>query len=124
MLADRFGAALTVLHVFRPVYLGMAKIVSGMDAAVRLEEQQLDQARAWLEPLVRSSGMQIVNAEIRVERGDPVSAVVAAQRGSDVDLVLVGSRGSGGAARMLLGSVASGVLRGASCPVLVVPDRD
>lgn len=124
MLAQRFGADLTALHVFRSVYLGVAKIVSGMDAAARLEQEQFDQTAAWLDRLVHDGGRSGGEAVPRLERGDPVSAVVAAQRGGDFDLVIIGSRGAGGAARMLLGSVANGVLRGASCPVLVVSARD
>lgn len=124
MLARRFGATLTALHVFRPVYLGVAKIVSGMDAAARLEQEQFDQTGAWLDQLVHEAVRSGGEAVPRLERGDPVSAVVATQRGGDFDLVIIGSRGAGGAARMLLGTVATGVLRGASCPVLVVSARD
>ncbi len=123
MLAHRPGATLTVLHVFHPVYLGVAKIVSGMQASVRLEQEQFEQTAAWLDQLVRE-GVSVGEVVPRLERGDPVSAVVAAQRGGDFDVVVIGSRGAGGAARMLLGSVANGVLRGASCPVLVASARD
>jgi nucleotide-binding universal stress UspA family protein len=35
-------------------------------------------------------------------------------------LIVVGSRGAGAVPRLLFGSVAEGVLGGASCPVLVV----
>lgn len=124
MLAQRFDAELTALHVFRSVYLGVAKIVSGMDAAARIEQDQFDQTAAWLDQLVNGAARNGGRAVTRLERGDPVSAVVAAQRGGDFDLVILGSRGAGGASRTLLGSVANGVLRGASCPVLVVSARD
>jgi nucleotide-binding universal stress UspA family protein len=39
----------------------------------------------------------------------------------EADLVVVGSHGRHGVARWLLGSVAEGVVRQATCPVLVVP---
>ena len=38
-----------------------------------------------------------------------------------VDLLVCGSRGRGPLGRVMLGSVAAGVLRKARCPVLVVP---
>lgn len=124
LLAQRFDASVTACHVFRPVFLGAARAVSGMEAAAGLEAEQLRQTREWLEGLLRHSGFRNGDAAVRIEAGDPASALVAAQRGGDFDLVIIGSRGAGGVARLLLGSVASGVLRGASCPVLVVSDRE
>jgi nucleotide-binding universal stress UspA family protein len=38
----------------------------------------------------------------------------------DVDLIVMGSHGRTGLSRLILGSVAEGVMRKASCPVLVV----
>jgi nucleotide-binding universal stress UspA family protein len=37
-----------------------------------------------------------------------------------IDLIVIGSKGMSGLKRMLLGSVASGVVTYADCPVLVV----
>jgi nucleotide-binding universal stress UspA family protein len=123
LLAQRSGAALTALHVFRPVYLGVARAVSGMGASRTLEQEQQRQAEVWLDHHVAEAGWSTGEAVLRIESGDPATALVAAQRGGEYDLVVVGSRGAGAASRMLLGSVATGVLRGASCPVLVVRGR-
>jgi nucleotide-binding universal stress UspA family protein len=38
----------------------------------------------------------------------------------DIDLIVIGTRGKSGFKKMLLGSVASGVVTYAHCPVLVV----
>jgi nucleotide-binding universal stress UspA family protein len=37
------------------------------------------------------------------------------------DLIVIGTRARGGVARLFLGSVADKVVRGANCPLLVVP---
>ena len=123
MLAGESGAALTILHIFQSVYLGIAQAVSGMNAARTLEHEQRRQTEAWLEQYVSAVGFGPNEATLRIESGDPATAIVAAQRGGDFDLLVIGSRGAGGVSRMLLGSVASGVVRGASCPVLVVRTR-
>ncbi|HEX6306646.1 MAG TPA: universal stress protein [Longimicrobiales bacterium] len=123
LLAERFGSAVLAFHVFRPVYIALAKSVSGIEASAGLEQEQIRQSERWLDELVHAAGFQADDLTTRVEPGDPASAIVAAQRGGAFDLVIIGSRGAGGASRMLLGSVANGVLRGAASPVLVVRDH-
>jgi nucleotide-binding universal stress UspA family protein len=123
LIAAQSSAALTLYHVFRPVYLGVARSVSGLEASRTLEHAQLSQREAWLAQFARDAGCAEGEVTTRIEWGDPASALVAAQRGSEYDLVVVGSRGAGGVSRMLLGSVATAILRGASCPVLVVRGR-
>jgi nucleotide-binding universal stress UspA family protein len=124
LLAQRFGAALTAFHVFRPVYLSAARVLSGMEHSVRLETVQLRQTEEWLAKFVHDGATDASHESTRIERGDPATALVAAQRGGDFDMVVIGSRGAGGVGRMLLGSVAQSVMRAASCPVLVVAAND
>jgi nucleotide-binding universal stress UspA family protein len=53
----------------------------------------------------------------------PLSVVAAIVNYADrekADLIVIGTRGRSGVSRMLLGSVASGVVTYAPCPVLVV----
>ena len=51
--------------------------------------------------------------------GQPVSSIVGFAAANGIDLVVMGSHGRSGIQRVLLGSVAEGVLRQACCPVLV-----
>ena len=53
----------------------------------------------------------------------PVEAILAEARRRRAGVIVVGSRGLGFARRVMLGSVSRGVVRGASCPVLVVKGR-
>lgn len=46
---------------------------------------------------------------------------VLVEQSEQVDLLVLGSRAYGPIRSVLLGSVSSAVMRGASCPVLVVP---
>jgi nucleotide-binding universal stress UspA family protein len=59
-------------------------------------------------------------ADSTVRVGQPVAAVVEEARTWGADLVVVGSRGARGLRRMLLGSVARGVVAEAESSVLVV----
>jgi nucleotide-binding universal stress UspA family protein len=53
--------------------------------------------------------------------GDPADVILEYAARHPIDLIVVGSHGRTGMSRALLGSVAERVVRGARCPVLVVP---
>jgi nucleotide-binding universal stress UspA family protein len=118
-LADSFGAALDVLHVFeRPIhpeiYLGGMPLETPEFAAV---EGSLKEA---LETFAREAGGPDVETSIHVMEGRAVPGILefAAEAGSD--LVVIATHGLTGMAHVLLGSVAEKVVRRASCPVLTV----
>jgi nucleotide-binding universal stress UspA family protein len=54
------------------------------------------------------------------ENDDPVAAFIAAAREEDTDAIALATHGRGGLARLVMGSVATGVLREAPGPVLLV----
>ncbi len=61
-----------------------------------------------------------VPVEYQVCRGDPATEIVALTGGLNCDLIVMGTHGRAGLKRLVLGSVAEGVLRRAPCPVLTV----
>ena len=66
-------------------------------------------------------------AELRIVNGtdDVPSLIAKAARELDAGLIVVGTHGWGGFRAAVLGSVARGLLRAASCPVLAIPpERD
>jgi nucleotide-binding universal stress UspA family protein len=52
--------------------------------------------------------------------GKPAHEILKAAKDWPADIIVLGSHGRGGVKRMVLGSVAEGVMRHAACPVLVV----
>lgn len=60
------------------------------------------------------------DGDARVIDASPVDAILRESRRVRADIIVMGWRGHGPVRRMLLGSVSRGVLRGASCAVLVV----
>lgn len=62
-----------------------------------------------------------LHSEAAVRLGAPAAEIVSAAREWPADVVVIGSRGRTGIERLLLGSVARGVLQSAPCSVLVVP---
>jgi nucleotide-binding universal stress UspA family protein len=61
-----------------------------------------------------------VRAEHRLEVGEPVSETLRAAAEVKADLIVLGTHGWTGLPRLLMGSVAEGIMRGASCPVVTV----
>jgi nucleotide-binding universal stress UspA family protein len=61
-----------------------------------------------------------IEAEMKVEAGDPAEVILHEARERGVDLIVTGTRGRGPVARALLGSVSHRVTEEAACDVLVV----
>ncbi|RQG90163.1 universal stress protein [Natrarchaeobius halalkaliphilus] len=62
------------------------------------------------------------DVEFRTETavGDPARAIVSFAEDHDIDHIVVGNHGRSGVSRVLLGSVAEGIVRRAPAPVTVV----
>jgi nucleotide-binding universal stress UspA family protein len=63
------------------------------------------------------------DAEVAVLDTSPVQAIVGEARRLRATVIVLGWRGHGPMARLLMGSISRGVVRGAPCPVLVVRRR-
>lgn len=84
-------------------------------AATRREHERL---AAQAVRLLAQAGLR---SEAEVRLGAPAAEIVSAAREWPADVVVIGSRGRTGIERLLLGSVARGVVHSAPCSVLVVP---
>lgn len=82
-------------------------------------EQRLGAAAARL----RAGGARTVDIEV-VEAKDAAAAITAEVRESLVELIAMSTRGAGGLRRMVLGSVAEGVVRASEVPVMLLTPTD
>jgi nucleotide-binding universal stress UspA family protein len=98
---------------------------------VELEETTFHGVIGW-EPTERqtpdevlAAGIEAVAPDIKVDGrcidGGSIAGSIADFCAQGVDLLVVGSRGYGAFGRVLVGSVATGLLHRATCPVLIVP---
>lgn len=71
---------------------------------------------------LRGAGVAAVEFDV-AESGDPAEAVCAAVRESLADMIAMSSRGNSGMRRLVLGSVAQGVVRATDVPVLLLTPR-
>jgi nucleotide-binding universal stress UspA family protein len=81
-----------------------------------------DEVKKWLDDIKEKadkSGIQF-RSEIIMAKRSAVSTMVDYAEEQKIDLIVVGTRGRSGIKKMLLGSIASGLVTYAACPVLVV----
>lgn len=75
--------------------------------------------------MILADGFAAVAPDLPIEgsalEGRSVAATIAEECAADVRLLVVGSRGYGMLGRVVIGSVATGLLHRARCPVLTVP---
>ena len=111
-IARRTGATVRALSVVEP----QATVTLGYGPGYAELEQR---ARDDLATSLARTARDATRAAGEVVDGYPDDEL--ARLSEEVDLLVCGSRGHGPLGRVMLGSVAAGVMRKAHCPVLVVP---
>jgi nucleotide-binding universal stress UspA family protein len=119
-LAGFTGADVALIHVVEPELVNAADTgvqPATLEAAVRADARKLiDEFRSRMS--LQSPALEFI------EIGEPATAIARAAKDWPADMIVIGSHGRGGLRRALLGSVAEGVMRQASCPVLVVRGKE
>jgi nucleotide-binding universal stress UspA family protein len=125
-LAEKFGSQLFVLNVFRgyPEYVNVFPSAPAPSGEA-LQAYEAFARKTALEVIGRTVSMaekKGVRAKPKTSEtiGSPVETITDYAVAEKIDLIVMGTRGLGGFKRMLLGSVSSGVVTHAHCPVLVV----
>ena len=104
-LAETYGASLTVVYVYTP---GSAETAGGDRKFWR---SQLEQVRPG------NPGIPVHHVFLE---GDPAGEIVRYAADAGIDVIVLGTHGRRGISRLLMGSVAELILRGAACPVITV----
>jgi nucleotide-binding universal stress UspA family protein len=88
-------------------------------ASIRAMHEELgrNELTGAVERLIEAGGTV---ADARLRHGHPAAEVLAEAATVGADLIVTGGRGAGQTRQVPLGSVAEAIVRGASCPVLVV----
>lgn len=85
-------------------------------------QQSKGEAQKWFDEIQQKANERNVNVkkEMVASPTAVVQAIVDYAEKNSIDLIVLGTRGRSGFKKLLLGSVASGVVTYASCPVMVV----
>jgi nucleotide-binding universal stress UspA family protein len=119
-LARLLHTELTVVTVWNIPYPGggFGAIVPMNGDLAKLSEEQARRVNADAAARAEEAG---VETRSLVLRGFPVEEICLAAKGVEPQLLVIGSHGWGVVRRALFGSVSTGVLHHAPCPVVVVP---
>lgn len=123
LLARRFNAEITLLHVFVPDPAPLPPqtgIPEGTRLTVEYQKKSAERFAEWRAEIVPPLRLKTVLCEAASVHEE----IVTTAREMKTDLVIVGNRGRTGLSRMLLGSTAEQVVRHAPCPVLVIRARE
>ena len=113
----------TLVHAYNTYVPTFPQIPLSAGVALFQEEdgrQVLEQAVKIAEDAVKADQNIAIASELK--SSPPVPTMV--DLSEDAEMVVVGSNGRGAVGRVLLGSVSSGVVRHAKCPVAVIRDED
>ena len=58
-----------------------------------------------------------------ITQNDEVTAIIDESEKNGADMIMLGSHGHGALFHLLIGSVSEGVIRRATCPVIIVPSK-
>ena len=129
-LATRLSANVFLLHVIPPSSpiidilpeaetLLPTKNISGKEISSLIEAPEstklLTVAAQLQERGIETKGI--------IAQNDEVTAIIEESKKNDVDMIMLGSHGHGALFHFLVGSVSEGVIRQATCPVIIVPSK-
>ena len=118
-LASETGARLYIVHVDGLLEISVPAIPPAeggyYDAPWGHERREVRERLENILPTVAN-----ISYEHRYLTGLPVAELLKCAESNHVDLIIMGSHGRSGLSRLIMGSVAEGVMRGATCPVVIV----
>ncbi|MEK6595240.1 MAG: universal stress protein [Pseudomonadota bacterium] len=118
--AQQQNAQVELVHVLEDIryfdsenYLDYAELVHAMRCS---GEKMLTQAQNKLQQAGVAAEIKLLEA-----RGERIANVIIAEaKNSLADLIIIGTHGRSGFSRLLLGSIAEGVVRTAHIPILLI----
>lgn len=121
-LAEALSAELVLLHVAAPdpEFVGFE---AGPETTRQARARELRDEHRRLQEMADALRARGLSAMALLIQGPTVEKILAEAERLGAQFIVIGSHGHGVLHRALLGSVSEGVVRGARCPVHVVPAR-
>jgi nucleotide-binding universal stress UspA family protein len=122
-MARIWGAPVTLVRIVQPVLLATdpaLPLPSAYDEELTVIEREV--AETYLHRIVERLGKEgVQTSSVTLVGGATAASIIDRARAGHIGLIALATHGRGGISRLLLGSVADKLVRGAEVPVLVVP---
>ena len=121
--ARSFGGKVVLLHVIQPPIITSeyALPVEAVQETIQASEKDAAARLTTYAGMFRTADLA---AESVVRQGPPVHAILEEADKAKADFIIMGSHGHGRLYDLLVGSTASGVIKGAKCGVIIMPPAD
>lgn len=111
---------ITVLYVIDPMLAVYEAEAKGLPAASTWYDRMTERADEICAEAIDRAGEHDCEITSVTENGRPARTILEYAGDNDIDHIIMGSHGREGVSRLILGSVAEGVMRQAPIPVTIV----
>lgn len=119
-LAQKTGAAITLLHVIEPPYDFVSRVQDDLGQLKEIVQEQLEKL---VQELKSKNTRATLKIDKKVRTGMTVSEILEMAEAKNMDLIVLGSRGDTPTRKVLFGSVSTDVMLRSHIPVLAVPEN-
>ncbi|HNS16588.1 MAG TPA: universal stress protein [Bacteroidales bacterium] len=123
-LAKAFNGSIRLVHVVSPQYPYYVGLEMSTEIIQDIEAEDMHKIENDLKAMELFIQQKDIEVSSVLLEGKKVSAIIEESERIEADLIVIGSETLGLFSRTFLGSVSEGVLRKASCPVLIVQERE
>lgn len=121
-IAMRYNSRIFLLHVIDgTIQQFVADYCIDTKVVERVVNESIITSNENVQKMIDSfSGTKEIKIISDVRRGIPYEEILKDQQEHEIDLIVIASQGRTGLRKLLIGSVAEKVMRGAGCPVLLL----
>ena len=119
-IAKDENAQLFCIHVIASVPYGYASSPAAIDQYFKDLEEKVQSWFDKVRDMAKNQGIPELKTETFTDVKSVIGSIIDYATSIDVDLIVIGTRGRTGLKRLLMGSVANGVVQHAHCSVLLV----
>lgn len=121
-LASAVNGRLVLLHIVQPPVITSeyGAVLANVQEIVAISEKTSQKELVRRQKRLNDKGLKVAIAQAT---GAPVTGILEQAKKSKASYIVIGSHGHSALYDLLAGSTATGIIRRAPCPVLVVPPK-
>ena len=116
------NAELFCIHIITP-RMPYGYSTSAASATGQHDDEIQDKVESWFDKvrkIAKDERIPDVKTDILVDVKSVIESILDYATSKEIDLIVIGTKGRAGVKRLLMGSIANGVVQHAHCPVLLV----